>query len=296
MAGYSAFGNSHKERRRARAPAALVCYNRLYRKGWTLETNKRPIVGIPCRYNWNTNYFELRETYAEAIYAAGGTPLQLPLIAEADYIDSIIPLLDAICLSGAINDVDPLLYGCEPKPKLGPVVPRRDQVDMMLLEAAEERRLPVLAICFGIQSLNVYRGGTLIQDIESEVTDALKHMQGDLFYRRSHSVSLTEDSLLARLANSTKAVVNSHHHQAIDTVGRDLVPIAWASDGLIEAVIDPRSDQFVLGVQWHPEVGWQDDPLSKSIFHYFLTEARLRAEGRRESSQTPASREAARAQ
>jgi putative glutamine amidotransferase len=240
----------------------------------------RPIIGIPCRYNWNTFYYELRETYAEAIYAAGGTPLLLPLIAEADYIESVMAHVDAIALSGAVNDVDPLRYGHEPRPKLGPVVPRRDETDMLLLAAAEARQLPVLAICFGIQSLNVYRGGTLIQDIDSEVKEPLKHMQGDLFWRRSHSINITEDSLIARLAESTHTTVNSHHHQAIDIVGRDLEPIAWAPDGVIEAVINTRPDQFVLGVQWHPEVGWQDDLLSQALFNHFTAVARERAASR----------------
>jgi putative glutamine amidotransferase len=237
----------------------------------------RPIIGIPCRYNWNTFYYELRETYAEAIYAAGGTPLLLPLIAEADYIESVMAHVDAIALSGAVNDVDPLRYGHEPRPKLGPVVPRRDETDMLLLAAAEARQLPVLAICFGIQSLNVYRGGTLIQDIDSEVKEPLKHMQGDLFWRRSHSINITEDSLIARLAESTHTTVNSHHHQAIDIVGRDLEPIAWAPDGVIEAVINTRPEQFVLGVQWHPEVGWQDDLLSQALFNHFIGVAREKA-------------------
>ena len=236
----------------------------------------RPIVGIPCRYNWNTFYYELRETYAEAIYAAGGTPLLLPLIPESDYIDSLMGHLDAVCLSGAVNDVDPLRYGREPKPHLGPVVPRRDETDMMLLAAAEARQMPVLAICFGIQSLNVYRGGTLIQDIATEVKDPLKHMQGDLFWRRSHSINITEDSLIAKLADSTHTTVNSHHHQAIDIVGRDLEPIAWAPDGVIEAVINTRDDQFVLGIQWHPEVGWQNDLLSQALFNHFIAVARER--------------------
>ena len=245
-----------------------------------MSANRRPIVGIPCRYNWNTNYYEVRETYAEAIYAQGGTPILLPLIPEQIYIDSIMDHIDAICLSGAVNDVDPLRYGREPRPGLGPVVPRRDETDMMLLASAEARRLPVLAICFGIQSLNVYRGGTLIQDIATEVKEPLKHMQGDVFWRRSHSINITEDSLIARLAGSTHTAVNSHHHQAIDIVGKDLEPIAWATDGIVEAVINTRPDQFVLGVQWHPEVGWQNDTFSQAIFSHFISVARARAEER----------------
>jgi len=239
-----------------------------------LSDKLRPIVGIPSRFNWETSYFELRETYSEAIYAAGGTPLILPLIPEPDYIETIIEKLDAICLSGAVNDVDPMRYGHEPKPGLGPVVPRRDETDMMLLAAAEARRMPVLAICFGIQSLNVYRGGTLVQDIPSEVKGALKHMQGDVFWRRSHSINITSDSLLARIAGTTQIGVNSHHHQAIDEVGRGLDPIAWAADGIIEAVVGTDPEQFVLGLQWHPEVNWKMDEFSQSIFTHFISVAR----------------------
>ncbi len=245
-----------------------------------MSDKERPIIGVPCRYNWTTNYYELRETYPEAIYAAGGTPILLPLIPEPEFIESVMEHLDAIALSGAVNDVDPLRYGREPRPELGPVVPRRDETDMMLLSAAEQRHMPVLAICFGIQSLNVYRGGTLIQDINTEVKEPIKHMQGDLFWRRSHSINVTEDSLVARLAGSTHTSVNSHHHQAIDIVGRDLEPIAWAPDGVIEAVINTRPDQFILGVQWHPEVGWQNDLLSQAIFRHFIEVAREHKQSR----------------
>jgi putative glutamine amidotransferase len=246
-----------------------------------LNENTRPLIGVPCRFNWENQYYELRETYAEVIYACGGAPLMVPLIPESDYIDSVMEQFDAICLSGAINDVSPLRYGQEPRPGLGPVLPRRDETDMLLLSSAEARQVPVLAICFGIQSLNVYRGGTLIQDIASEVKGALKHMQGDVFWRHSHSINITEGSLLAGLAGGTSSTVNSHHHQAIDVVGHDLEPIAWASDGVVEAVINKRTDQFVMGVQWHPEVAWQNDRLSQAIFGHFISVARERREALR---------------
>jgi putative glutamine amidotransferase len=138
----------------------------------------------------------------------------------------------------------------------------------------------VLAICYGIQSLNVYRGGTLVQDIPTEVKGALKHMQGEVFWRRSHSINITDDSLLAKIAGSTTITVNSHHHQAIDIVGRDLEPIAWAPDGVIESVINTRPGQFILGVQWHPEVSWQSDPFSQAIFRHFISVVREQSEAR----------------
>jgi len=233
----------------------------------------RPTIGIPCRFNTGESRYELRETYADAVYAAGGAPLLIPLIPELDYISSILDRLDGVCLSGAGNDIDPLRYGREPHAGLGLVIPRRDSTDLLLLAEAEGRQLPVLAICFGIQSLNVYRGGTLIQDIPSEAPGALKHMQEGEYKRNSHSVNLAEGSLLAELAGGTTALVNSYHHQAIDTVGKDLEAIAWAPDSIVEAVINKRPGQFVLGVQWHPEVTWETDTLSRVIFGRFIQEA-----------------------
>ncbi|MBA3257164.1 MAG: gamma-glutamyl-gamma-aminobutyrate hydrolase family protein, partial [Pyrinomonadaceae bacterium] len=128
-------------------------------------------------------------------------------------------------------------------------------------------------ICFGMQVLNVSRGGTLIQDIVSQVQGAIEHEQGAPRDSPSHRIRLLEESRLASLAGRDGAVVNSHHHQAIETVGRDLVASAWASDGLVEALEDPRSDRFVLAVQWHPELGWERDPLSQALFSRFVSEA-----------------------
>jgi putative glutamine amidotransferase len=141
---------------------------------------------------------------------------------------------------------------------------------MLLIELAAERGLPLLAICYGLQALNVARGGTLIQDIESQVEGAIKHSQGDVYMRHCHKIDILGGTLLADLAGTTHTTVNSHHHQAIERLGRNLTPVAWASDGVIEAVVDEASDSWVFGVQWHPEVGWADDPLSRPIFSAFL--------------------------
>ena len=117
------------------------------------------------------------------------------------------------------------------------------------------------------------RGGTLIQDIASQVPGAIKHEQGAPRDRPSHRVRLLEESRLASLVKLDGVVVNSHHHQAIETVGRDLVASAWTSDGLVEALEDPRSDRFVMAVQWHPELGWERDLLSQALFSRFVSEA-----------------------
>lgn len=232
------------------------------------QTN-RPLIGITERLNTEDTFY-LRRYYSEAVEAAGGIPIHIPLIPRREYLAELCDKLDGLVLSGSNSDLDPALYGEEPHPRLGPVFTERDETDLLLLELAEACAMPVLAICFGMQSLNVARGGTLIQDIESQIANPIKHEQGQSYARLSHSVRLEPDSLLAQLAGIETIRVNSSHHQAVNRVGRNLRVIGTASDGVIEAVIDDRADRFVLGVQWHPEIAWQSDKLSQAIFASFV--------------------------
>jgi putative glutamine amidotransferase len=242
---------------------------------------ERPRIGITMRIESETDRFYLARHYSEAVEGAGGTPVHISLIPKSDYIGSLMEGLDGILLPGSDSDVDPLRYGRDPHPKLGSVQPLKDETDALVLEEIERRKLPLLAICFGMQILNVERGGTLIQDIESELPDAIKHEQGRPRDRRSHRVRLLEGSLLEELAGSQNALVNSHHHQAIETAGRDLVATAWTSDGLVEGLEDPRGDRFALAVQWHPEIAWEGDNFSTWIFKRFVEAAGEFAETRR---------------
>lgn len=235
--------------------------------------SKRPLIGITARLNLADSTFYLRRYYAEAIEATGGVPLHIPLIPNREYLGALIEHLDGLLLSGSNSDIDPAQYGEEPRPRLGPVVPERDSVDLLLLDLAEKRKVPVLGICFGMQSLNVSRGGTLYQDLETQMPNVLKHEQGMPVDRPSHYVNLEVDSLLAQLAGGKTIRVNSTHHQAVKDVGRDLRVIATANDGVIEAVTDTRPDRFALGVQWHPEIGWERDQFSHAIFARFVEAA-----------------------
>lgn len=235
---------------------------------------QRPRIGITMRLELETQRFYLGRHYSEAVEAAGGLPVHLPLIPNPEYIQAIMAGMDGLLLPGSDSDVDPARYGHEPNLHLGFVVPEKDETDMTTLAEAERLRMPVLAICFGIQSLNVFRGGTLIQDIPSQLPNAIKHEQGAPRDRHSHRVRILEGSLLGQLASADSAPVNSHHHQAVETLGRELVATAWTSDGLVEAVEDPRGDRFVMGVQWHPELAWDRDPLSQALFGRFTEEAR----------------------
>jgi putative glutamine amidotransferase len=242
---------------------------------------ERPSIGITMRLELETDRFYLSRFYSEAVEAAGGVPVHLSLIPRKGYLETAVAGLDGILLPGSDSDVDPLLYGREPHRQLGRVHPLKDETDLLVLETVERLGVPLLAICFGMQVLNVSRGGTLIQDIPSEMPEAINHQQGAPRERRSHRIKLLEGSLLAELAGKKSEVVNSHHHQAIETVGRELIATAWTADGLVEALEDPRGDRFALAVQWHPELGWDGDAFSRTIFERFVEAASVYARGGR---------------
>lgn len=225
-----------------------------------------------------TDRFYLSRFYSEAVEAAGGAPVHISLIPKADYVNSVADGLDGILLPGSDSDVDPLRYGHQPHPKLGAVHPIKDETDLLLIEAAERKQIPVFAICFGMQVLNVSRGGTLIQDIESQWPNAIKHEQGAPRDRASHRIGLAPETKLSTIAQVESLAVNSHHHQGIETLGANLIATAWSSDGIIEALEDPRPERFVMAVQWHPEHGWERDPVSRRLFEAFVFEASKTAE------------------
>lgn len=238
----------------------------------------RPLIGITMRQETATERFYLARYYSEAVESAGGAPVHLPLIPDADCVASLAERLDGVLLPGSASDVDPLLYEREPRPRLGEVHPERDETDALLLAQVERRRLPLFAICYGLQIWNVVRGGTLIQDIETELPEAVKHEQGQPRDRHSHRISILPGSILAEHAQSESALVNSHHHQAVASLGRDLRATAWTADGLIEGVEDVRRDRWALGVQWHPEIGWRKDQFSTRLFTFFVRAAQRYSE------------------
>ena len=231
-------------------------------------------VGLTMRLEIETGRFYLGRDYSEAVEAAGGLPVHLPLIPERTFVRSVLETLDGVLLPGCDSDIDPRYYGEDPHPDLKRVVPEKDAFDLLVLEEAERSGVPVLAICYGMQALNVSRGGSLIQDIESQVEGAIKHEQGIPLGRNSHAIRITEGSRLSRLSQGSfgpeDVYVNSHHHQAIRKVGKNLNEAARANDGVVECIEDSREERHVLGVQWHPELSWRTDSLSRAIFEDFV--------------------------
>ena len=247
--------------------------------------NKSPKIGLTTRLELETNRFYLGRHYSEALENFGAIPFHLGLIPKRKYIVESLKCLDGILLPGSDTDVNPIIYGEEPHRKLKKVIKEKDETDLLVLEEAEKLSMPILAICYGCQALNVSRGGTLFQDIEAQIDNSLKHEQGVPLERNSHNINVKENSLLSRLitkkdGENNKILVNSHHHQSIKKLGNNLGASAWANDSVIECIEDTRENKFVLGVQWHPELSWQSDLLSRKIFEKFTEECEKFAESK----------------
>lgn len=244
---------------------------------------RRPRIAITMRLELESRRFYLGRDYSEVIERCGGIPVHLGLIPNPEYIEQALADVDGVLLPGSNTDVDPYSYGQEPHHHLGVVIPEKDQTDMLVLDEVEGRNLPLLAICYGMQALNVSRGGTLIQDIESQIAGSFKHEQGNPTNRNSHGIVIKDGSVLSSL-NAVAAArsdirVNSSHHQAIGDLGRNLNAVAWAKDGVIECIEDSREGRFVLGLQWHPELTAGHDPISHELFALFVEKAMNSAEG-----------------
>jgi putative glutamine amidotransferase len=229
-----------------------------------------PKIGLTMRLEQESNRFYLGRDYCEALEHFGALPLHISLIPKKDYLRSVLENLDGILLPGSDTDVDPLRFDEEPHPNLKTVLHIKEETDLIILEEAEKLGTPILGICFGMQVLNVSRGGTLYQDIASQIPDYIKHEQGIPRERNSHSIEIEENSLLSTLTAEEKVKVNSHHHQSIKREGNNLKVTAKTKDGVIECIEDVRKDRFVLGVQWHPELNWKTDNLSGNIFQSFV--------------------------
>lgn len=230
----------------------------------------RPVIGITSYEEdatWGVREHEpaalLPSTYIRSVADAGGIPVVLPVLAGE--VEGLVARLDAVVLAGG-PDVDPARYGAESHPRTDEPRTGRDGFELAVLDEAVRLGLPVLAICRGVQALNVARGGTLHQHIAD--LDADHHGGGGVYSERT--VRVEPGSRLAELLGAGEAPASCHHHQAVETIGEGLVPVAWADDGTIEALEDPTLP-FLVGVQWHPEVGTDG-----SLFHQLVAAAKRR--------------------
>jgi len=237
-----------------------------------------PLIGIPsCVRSIHERAFHtVNERYTNAVIdAVQGLPLLIPAIGPKTDCDAILDRLDGILLTGSPSNVEPHHYGGPPSREGTLHDPDRDSTTLPLIREAVRRDMPVLAICRGIQELNVALGGTLHQRI-FDMPERFNHKRrgrGPLSsdeerYGPAHPVALTPGGFFARLAGTTEIMVNSLHGQGIDRPGPDLAVEAVAPDGQIEAVSLPGG-RFVVGVQWHPEYKPLQNPFSRALFEAF---------------------------
>ncbi|MEK4713954.1 gamma-glutamyl-gamma-aminobutyrate hydrolase family protein [Sporosarcina sp. FSL K6-5500] len=230
----------------------------------------KPVIGITTDVQQDGENI-LKNTYVQAVIRAGGLPMIVPVGLEQD-VEQLIEMFDGLLLSGG-NDINPMLFNEEPHEYLGVVSPSRDSSELELARRMLKTGKPILGICRGLQVLNVAVGGTLYQDLyKQNDSPILQHIQKAPNTHCSHYVQLDKGSLLESIAGSERIQVNSYHHQSLKEVPSDFKVTGVASDGIVEA-IESTDEQFVLGVQWHPEaLSAAGDAVSLRIFERFISE------------------------
>ncbi|WP_075589509.1 gamma-glutamyl-gamma-aminobutyrate hydrolase family protein [Brucella sp. CMUL 004] len=241
-----------------------------------IKKSSRPLVAVPTDVKPFENYVwhAAPEQYlAAAIEVAQVTPLLVPSFGDKMDFDAILDAVDGLLVTGSRSNVHPSLYGVEPSEAFEPYDDARDATSLPLIRAAIEKGVPVLAICRGLQELNVALGGTLATEIQGlagrmdhRATDS--ESQAERFAIR-HPVKLNPNSCLAEILKEESVRVNSVHRQAIDKLAPRLEVEAVAEDGTVEAVSVKNARGFVVGVQWHPEYWVQSDAPSRRIFEAF---------------------------
>jgi putative glutamine amidotransferase len=213
-----------------------------------------PLIGVSTSITVGKNPERayVNSAYLHAIQQAGGVPVALPPQLSAASLERIAKELGGLLLTGG-GDVDPARFGEAPHPTVYEVAPARDTLETSAVQIALDRRLPVLAVCRGIQVLNVALGGSLYQDVGTDPGTELRHSQQEPRDQPTHKVTVEPRSRLAKVLGTDEIEVNSMHHQAVKALGRGLVAVAWAPDQIIEGVELADPSRFVLGVEWHPE-------------------------------------------
>jgi putative glutamine amidotransferase len=238
---------------------------------------RHPLVAVTATTRLDNGMVRVRLSvaYLASLDRARLTPIVVPPFEPCADRDAILDVVSGLVLTGG-EDVDPARYGAEPHPRLSTVHADRDATELALFDGARERRMPTLAICRGIQVMNVALGGTLIQDIPSQRPSAIEHDGDGPRNARTHTVTISRPSRLADAIGQTEIIVNSFHHQAVDTLAPDSVVTATANDGIIEAIETPLDNPWwALGIQWHPEdLTGGPEAWDRKLFDAFATRVR----------------------
>lgn len=234
---------------------------------------KKPIIAFTPSYDLEGDFLRMNPTYTDAVNAAGGIPIILPLKLQDEELDAVIKHFDGFLFTGG-PDVNPLIFGEETRAGCGAVSSLRDDLELRLFPKLVTADKPVLGICRGIQVMNIAMGGDIYQDIPSQYSTTQQHSQASKSSVASHHIYPQAGTLLRDILKKDRAAVNSHHHQAVRALGQGFLADAYAQDRLIEAISMPGK-KFILGVQWHPEGLWKHDADSAAIFQAFIRAAAL---------------------
>lgn len=210
--------------------------------------------------------------YPEAVVRSGGVPILLPSVTDIEGVRSILALVDGVLLTGG-EDIHAQAYGEEPHEESKLHDPGRDRMEFEVALTAMKRNMPVLGICRGLQLLNVVQGGTLYQDIPSQMPEAIRHHYMDEDEFALHDIAIEDETLLAHVMGKNTMPVNSWHHQAVKVLGKGLRINAHAPDGVVEG-IESTEGKPVLAVQCHPEECLGDFPCYRELFDWLISEAR----------------------
>ena len=234
-----------------------------------MET-KKPVIGvIPTRKSDNPSELYVPVNVIKAVERLGGEVFMIDYDKIKTYeLIGMTVQLDGVIYAGG-GDMDPRCYGQERIPECGEANPRRDDIELNMFPLLLTRKLPVLGICRGMQSINVALGGTLTQDIPTKY--GTNHGFSGSEEKFHHKLTVKEGNMLYDIAGTTEILTNSYHHQAVDVLAEGLIPTAYSEEGIIEAFEAPRElEQFIMAVQWHPESTQDDDEISLRIFEYFM--------------------------
>lgn len=244
----------------------------------------RPVIGVTSDCNMGTKGgsqtrfphlgYCLRPSYINAVNEAGGLPLILPINSDPEGIKQLLTMIQGLVITGGGHDLDPCLYGEERAAFISELNEERTVFELAMAKGALEQGKPVLGICNGLQVINVAAGGTLHQDIPTQIKGSLPHQQEGPRTSTAHEVYILPDSRLRQMMNAEKICVNSLHHQAVKGVGSGFRVNAVATDGVIEG-IEKVGPGFAIGVQWHPEDLYQHDPRMKALFAAFIKDCLL---------------------
>jgi len=228
----------------------------------------RPLIGVTPLWRTEKEHLWMRLEYLEGVMEAGGAPVVFPFTEDEELVAQLTEMCDGIMFTGG-HDISPSIYGEEPIPQLEDVSEQRDRLELLVFKKAMELHKPIFGICRGIQFLNAALGGTLYQDIPTQYDTEIAHHQSEPYPVPTHQVNIVPGSPLAGLLGDGPIMVNSFHHQAVKDLAPGLVPMAWSTDGLLEAFYRPGPEYF-WAVQWHPEMLFKNDENSKILFRSFV--------------------------